>query len=52
MRPRMGGDLVTLGNHTSDNGRVRGGNIDLTFTKVVPGYEESGGEVEARQHVQ
>ncbi len=50
--PSVGGDLVTLGNHTLDDGRIRSCRVNRTFAEIVARHEESGVEAELLQYVQ
>lgn len=44
MRPSVRSDLVTLGDHTFNNGRVWLGLINWSLVQVVAGHEESSFE--------
>ena len=52
MGPGVGGDLMALGDHALDQGRVRGSGVNRAFAKVVAGHEECGMEAELLQKVQ
>ena len=43
---------MAFGDHTTDQGRVRGRNVNGTFTKVVSGHEECGVKAKLFQCVQ
>lgn len=42
MRPSVRSDVVSIGNHSLDNSRIRGGDVNSTFPVIVTSDEESG----------